>query len=104
MYDWQMRRSWFSYPPLKLLSILVAHQLPIVALASLVFLAVRHRIRPLVPFVAVCAYFTLVHMITWAEMRYSEPLHPMLAIIVVIAASEGFDVFKRRKGERSLQS
>jgi Dolichyl-phosphate-mannose-protein mannosyltransferase len=104
MYDWHMRRSWFSYPPLKVLQILVARQLPIVALAALVFLAVRGRIRPLVPFVAVCAYFTLVHMITWAEMRYSEPLHPLLAIIVVTAASEGSDVFKRRKGELSLQS
>jgi hypothetical protein len=57
-----------------------------------------------VPFVAVGAYFTLVHMITWAEMRYSEPLHPLLAIIVVTAASEGFDVFKHRRGEVSLQS
>jgi predicted membrane-bound mannosyltransferase len=104
MYDWHMRRSWFSYPPLKVLRILVARQLPIVALAALVFLAIRGRIRPLVPFVAVCAYFTLVHMITWAEMRYTEPLHPVLAIIVVTAAREGFDVFKRRKGEVSLQS
>jgi hypothetical protein len=43
-------------------------------------------------------------MITWAEMRYTEPLHPLLAIIVVTAASEGFDVFKRRQGEVSLQS
>jgi len=104
MYDWHMRRSWFSYPPLKVLRILVARQLPVVALAALVFLAIRGRIRPLVPFVAVCAYFTLVHMITWAEMRYSEPLHPLLAIIVVTAASEGSDVFKRRKGALSLHS
>jgi 4-amino-4-deoxy-L-arabinose transferase-like glycosyltransferase len=104
MYDWHMRRSWFSYPPPKLLRILVARQLPIVALAALVFLVVRGRIRPLVPFVAVCAYFTLVHMITWAEMRYSEPLHPVLAIIVVTAASEGSDLFTRRRGELSPQS
>jgi hypothetical protein len=99
-----MRRSWFSYPPLKVCRILVARQLPLVALAALVFLAVRGRIRPLLPFIAIGAYFTLVHSITWAEMRYSEPLHPVLAIIVVTAASEGFDVFKRRKGEVSLQS
>ena len=104
MYDWHMRRSWFSYPPLKVFRILVARQLPMVALAALVFLAVRGRIRPLVPFIAIGAYFTLVHSITWAEMRYSEPLHPVLAIIVVTAASEGFDVFKRRTGEVSLQS
>jgi 4-amino-4-deoxy-L-arabinose transferase-like glycosyltransferase len=104
MYDWHMRRSWFSYPPLKVLRILVARQLPIVALAALVFLAVRGRLRPLLPFLAIGAYFTLVHMITWAEMRYSEPLHPLLAIIVVTAASEGFEVFKRRKGEVCIPS
>jgi hypothetical protein len=34
--------------------------------------------------IVVCAYFTLVYMITWAEMRYSEPLHPLLAIILVL--------------------
>jgi hypothetical protein len=104
MYDWQMQRSWFSYPQLKLLSILVARQLPIVALAALVFLAVRGRIRPLVPFVAVCAYFTLVHMITWAEMRYSEPLHPLLAIVVVTTAREGLALFKQKGREVSLQT
>jgi predicted membrane-bound mannosyltransferase len=104
MYDWHMRRSWFSYPPLKLLSILVARQLPIVALAALVFLAVRRRIRPLVPFIAVCAYFTLVHMITWGEMRYSEPLHPLLAIILVIAGREGCEVFKHRRETVALQT
>jgi hypothetical protein len=103
MYVWHMMRSWFSYQPLKVFSILVARQLPIVALAALVFLAVRGRIRPLVPFVAVFAYFTLVHMITWAEMRYTEPLHPLLAIIVVTAASAGFDVFRQGREDVSLQ-
>ena len=104
MYDWHMRRSWFSYPPLKVFRILVARQLPMVALAALVFLAVCGRIRPLLPFIAIGAYFTLVHSITWAEMRYSEPLHPLLAIIVVTAASAGSDVFKRRRPEVSPKS
>jgi 4-amino-4-deoxy-L-arabinose transferase-like glycosyltransferase len=104
MYDWHMRRSWFSYPPLKVLRILVARQLPMAALAALVFLAVRGRIRPLVPFIVIGAYFTFVHSITWAEMRYSEPLHPLLAIIVVTATSEAFDVFKGRKRALSLQN
>jgi dolichyl-phosphate-mannose-protein mannosyltransferase len=104
MYDWHMRRSWFSYPPLKVLRILVARQLPMVALAALVFLSVRGRIRPLLPFIVIGAYFTFVHSITWAEMRYSEPLHPLLAIIVATAASAAFDVFTRRKGARSLQN
>ena len=104
MYDWHMRRSWFSYPPLKVFRILVARQLPVVALAALVFLTVRGRIRPLVPFVAIFAYFTLVHMISWAEMRYTEPLHPLLAIIVVTAASEAFNLLKGRRGDAALQT
>ncbi len=103
MYDWHMRRSWFSYPPLKVFRILVARQLPILALAALVFLVLRGRIRPLLPFIAIGAYFTLVHSITWAEMRYTEPLHPVLAIIVVRAATAASDVFKRTKAETSPQ-
>jgi hypothetical protein len=52
----------------------------VAALGAPGFLALCMQIRPLGPLIAVCAYFTLVHMITWAEMRYSEPLHPLLAI------------------------
>ena len=82
----------------------VARQLPIIALMAMVFLAVRRRIRPLMPLVMVCAYFTLVYMLTWAEMRYSEPLHPLLAIIIVTAGREGFDVFKQHRAYVSLQT
>jgi 4-amino-4-deoxy-L-arabinose transferase-like glycosyltransferase len=90
LYDWRMMRSWYPYPPLKLLNMFVARQLPLVALGALVFLAIRRQIRPLIPLIAVCAYFTLVHMITWAEMRYSQPLHPLLAIFVVTAGSVAY--------------
>jgi hypothetical protein len=90
LYDWQTMRAWFPYSSLKLFSMFMTRQLPLVALAALMFLVVRGRARPLLPFIAVCAYFTLVHMLTWAEMRYSEPLHPLLAIIVVMAGEELF--------------
>jgi hypothetical protein len=43
-------------------------------------------------------------MITWGEMRYSEPLHPLLAIILVIAGREGFEVFKHRRETGALQT
>ena len=98
LYNWSVMRQWYPYSSQKLLNMFVSRQLPIVALAALGFLAARRRIWTLVPLVAVCAYFTLVHMISWAEMRYSEPLHPLLAIILVTAGREGFDVFKSRKG------
>jgi hypothetical protein len=52
------------------------------------FLAIRKQARPLLPFIVVGAYFTLIHMITWSELRYSDPLHPLLAIILVLAGQE----------------
>jgi 4-amino-4-deoxy-L-arabinose transferase-like glycosyltransferase len=104
LYHWAIMRQWYPYSSQKLLNMFVARQLPIVALAALAFLAIRRRIGPLVPLVAVCAYFTLVHMITWAEMRYSEPLHPLLAIILVTAGREGFDVFKQHRAHVSPQT
>ena len=88
-------RQWYPYSSLKLLNMFLARQLPLVALAALVFLAARYRLRPWMPFVVVGTYFMLFHMITWSEMRYSEPLHPLLAIIVMAAGKEGFDCFAR---------
>ena len=75
----------------------MARQLPLVALVALVFLAVRGQVWPLVPFVVVCTYFMLVHMLTWSEMRYSEPLHPLLALIVMAAGKEAFACVARRQ-------
>jgi 4-amino-4-deoxy-L-arabinose transferase-like glycosyltransferase len=104
LYHWAVMREWYPYSPQKLLNMFVARQLPVMALMALVFLAVRRRIRPLVPLVVVCAYFTLVYMLTWAEMRYSEPLHPLLAIMIVTAGRDGFDVFKQHRAHVSLQT
>jgi hypothetical protein len=42
-------------------------------------------------------------MLTWAEMRYSEPLHPLLAIILVTAGRAGVDLCTHRRGQVSLQ-
>jgi 4-amino-4-deoxy-L-arabinose transferase-like glycosyltransferase len=91
LYDWQTMRQWYPYSSLKLLNMFMARQLPLVALAALVLLALRDRVKSLVPLVVVCAYFMLVHMLTWSEMRFSEPLHPLLAIVVVVAGKEAFD-------------
>lgn len=95
LYDWQTLRQWYPYSTLKLLNMFMARQLPLIALAALVFLAVRGRIRPLLPLVVVCTYFMLLHMVTWSEMRYSEPLHPLLAIIVMATSKEACDCFAR---------
>jgi hypothetical protein len=88
-YDWPTLRQTYPYSWLRLLNMCLARQLPLVALVALVFLGVRGRVWPLVPFLVVCAYFMLVHMVLWPETRYSEPLHPLLAIMVMAAAKRG---------------
>jgi hypothetical protein len=103
VYDWKALRQWYPYSSLKLLNMFLTRQLPLVALAALVFLAVRGRVRPLKPLVVVCAYFTLVHMLLWAEIRYSDPLHPLLATMVMVASQEGYDWFARKRPEEDLQ-
>ncbi len=40
------------------------------------------------PLLAVCGYFTLIHVLTFAEVRHSEPLHPILAVVIATAAGE----------------
>jgi 4-amino-4-deoxy-L-arabinose transferase-like glycosyltransferase len=103
LYDWQTLRQWYPYSSLKLLTMFLTRQLPLVALAALVCLAIRGRVRPLRPLVMVCAYFTLLHMLLWAEIRYSDPLHPLLATMVMVASQEGYDWFARKRPEEDLQ-
>jgi len=102
LYNWPVMRQWYPYPTLTLLNMWMARQRPLISLVALVYLAVRRRRRPLVLLVAVGAYFTLVHMISWAEMRYSEPLRPLLAIMLVIVGRDVYDRLKRRR-EASLR-
>ncbi|MBD0393961.1 MAG: hypothetical protein ICV52_08895 [Microcoleus sp. C1-bin4] len=40
------------------------------------------------PLLLVCGYFTLIHSLTYAEVRHSEPLHPILAVVIATAAGE----------------
>jgi 4-amino-4-deoxy-L-arabinose transferase-like glycosyltransferase len=96
-YDWPTLRQTYPYSWLRLFNMVLARQLPLLALAALVYVGTRRRSQPLLPFVVVCAYFMLVHMLTWAEMRYSGPLHPLLAIFVMAAGTEIFGGRVRRR-------
>ena len=66
-----------------------------VALAGLIVL--RRRLRPLAPLLAVCGYFMLVHAVLSPLARYSDPLYPLLAVIIAAAVGErmGGSVFHR---------
>jgi hypothetical protein len=51
-------------------------------------IVLRHRWREFLPLLLVCAYFTLIHSLTFTEVRHSEPLHPILAVVIATAAGE----------------
>lgn len=83
IFSVEAMRPYFS--TLRLIGIFAARLVPIAALVALVIL--RRRLRLWVPLLALCAYFTLAHAITYAEVRYSEPLHPILAVFIAAAVS-----------------
>ena len=74
--------------------IYVTRVLPLIALIALISL--RRRLRELIPLLVVCGYFTCFYAITYAASRYSEPLHPVLAIIIAASASEVLHFFQTR--------
>jgi len=85
--DWGNRHI-FSYIGLRqvgfsshgAVQIIFARFLPIVALISLFFL--RSKWSGILPLLATMGYFTLLHAMTHAEARLSEPLQPMLLILI----------------------
>jgi 4-amino-4-deoxy-L-arabinose transferase-like glycosyltransferase len=77
-------RTFFS--PQRIVGILASRNLPVFAALGMIVL--RHRWREFLPLLAVCGYFTLIHALTFTEVRHSEPLHPILAIVIATAAGE----------------
>ncbi|MCB9151138.1 MAG: hypothetical protein H6641_20460 [Caldilineaceae bacterium] len=59
--------------------------LPIGALMAVVIL--HRQLGPYMPILMMCGYFTLIHAITFGNARHSEPLQPLLIILVVQALS-----------------
>jgi 4-amino-4-deoxy-L-arabinose transferase-like glycosyltransferase len=96
--DWNDERI-FSYGALRRIGfdqnaaimVMVARALPIVALLALILLW-RERGR-LWPLTAVLLYCTLLHALTHAEVRLSEPLQPLLLVLI---AGAGVRLYQRR--------
>jgi hypothetical protein len=77
-------RPYFS--TLRIVGIFAAALLPLVALAVVLILqAVHGHVHCPAPLLIVCGYFVLVHAITYPELRFSEPLHPILVTMVAAA-------------------
>jgi len=83
MFNLEAMRLFFS--PQRIVGILGSRVLPVFAALGMIVL--RHRWREFLPLLLVCGYFTF-HSLTYAEVRYSEPLDPILAVVIATAAGE----------------
>jgi hypothetical protein len=94
--DWGSRRIFSytglrqtGYPSYEAMRVIFARFLPIVALAAVVFMrSVRSKSIPLL---FMMGYFTLLHALTHAEARLSEPLQPLLLVVIAGAAMTAID-------------
>jgi hypothetical protein len=77
IFDYRLLRSqgfsWFGT-----VQWMLARAFPLVAFAG--FLVLRPHWRRLIPVVSILAYCTLLHAITHAEARLSDPLRPLLLV------------------------
>jgi hypothetical protein len=106
--DWGSRHI-FSYAglrqigfsPYAAVQVIFARFLPVVALVALFFL--RSEWSKMLPLLVMLGYFNLLHAMTHAEARLSEPLQPMLLILTGGAVFVLIDkVRERRIAKRSL--
>jgi hypothetical protein len=79
MFNLEAMRPFFSWQ--RIVGILWSRILPVFAALGMIVL--RHRWREFLPLLVVCGYFTWIHALTYAEVRYSEPLHRILAVVIV---------------------
>jgi len=84
MFNGEAMRPFFS--PQRIVGILGSRILPVFAALGMIVL--RHRWLEFLPLLLVCGYFTLIHSLTYAEVRYSEPLHPILAVVIATATGK----------------
>ena len=100
--DWGNRHI-FSYaglrqigfPPHEAVQVIFARFLPIVALVALFIL--RSEGSKILPLLVMMGYFNLLHAMTHAEARLSEPLQPMLLILTGGAVMMMIDKARERK-------
>jgi hypothetical protein len=83
IFGFDAMRPYFSRS--HIIGIFIVRLLPLVALACLIVL--RGRLHVFLPLLSICAYFMLLQGLTQSEVRYSEPLYPILATIIAAAAS-----------------
>ena len=88
-WDWPLNLKKLKnyYSITQIINIFGARLLTLVgALVGLIIL--RHRIRDFLPLLIICFYFMIIYAGLIPVARYSEPLYPILAIIISCAVRE----------------
>jgi 4-amino-4-deoxy-L-arabinose transferase-like glycosyltransferase len=93
VFNFRALRMW-GFSRAQTAQMMAVRALPIVGLVAIVVL--RRRWRELLPVLAVLAYCTLLHAATHAEARLSDPLQPLLLVLI---AGAGAVVTSRMRAE-----
>ncbi|CAN5650423.1 hypothetical protein BH24ACI4_BH24ACI4_24970 [soil metagenome] len=91
IFNYRVLREW-GLSRFKTVQHLLARAFPLVAFASLFWL--RPYWRRLLPLLSILAYCTLLHSITHAEVRLSDPLRPLLIVIFAAALWNRFGIMQ----------
>jgi hypothetical protein len=78
----------------------VTRLLPIIAVAGLIIL--RRQLRQFALLLVFCAYFTCFYAINFAEVRYSEPLQPIVILFILAATNEAWSRYQIRRKSASF--
>ena len=95
IFSYQALRQ-IGFLPYDAVQVMIARLLPI--LAALGLIGLHAHWKQLWPVLALLLYFTLMHAATHAEVRLSEPLQPLLLVII----SAVFLIVTNRKEEKRL--
>lgn len=92
----------FGHTPAIAIQYMIARGLILIALPAL--LIVRKQWRALLPILLMLSYHTLLHGITHAEARLSEPLQPFLLILIAGAGVSVWDTYSAGGSRRPAMS
>jgi 4-amino-4-deoxy-L-arabinose transferase-like glycosyltransferase len=84
VFNYQRLRQ-LGYPRRVVIQYMIARTLPI--FASIAVFVLRRKWKVLLPIYALLAYLNFLHAATHAEVRLSDPLQPLLLILVARAAT-----------------
>jgi 4-amino-4-deoxy-L-arabinose transferase-like glycosyltransferase len=85
-FDYYRLTDWAGFSDKMAIQIMIARFVPILAVFALILL--RKQWPSLLPILVVLAYFNLLHAATHAEVRLSEPLLPLLFILISVALTK----------------